>query len=99
MNVALRHCFSSAYLALKEGCNCSGCAGSARERYQVWCQDQFPQNREIGNYNNWRGRQCAGCTGDNARDGEATGDEDSIAMCCMQKLDDGELFVPDGGPD
>ena len=99
VNIALRHCFTSAYLAVKEGCKCAGCIGDARETYQTWCQGQSNQNRNIGDYNNWRGRQCAGCTGDSARGGQATGDAASIKKCCLKKLDDGDLFVPVGGGD
>ena len=99
VNIVLRHCFTSAYLAVKEGCNCAGCIGGARERYQTWCQGHSDQNRNIGNYNNQAGRQCAGCTGDNARGGTAAGDAASIAKCCLKKIDDGDFFVPGGGRD
>lgn len=99
VNIALRHCFASALLAVREGCNCAGCIGDARERYQTWCQGQSEQNRQIANYNNWRGRQCAGCSGESARHGRGGGDVASIMKCCLKKLSDGELFVPGGGWD
>jgi RHS repeat-associated protein len=109
---ALRHCIGSGLLAASYDCDCSQCVSDSRE-YHQFHKGQTLRWTQMTIYNNFVGRQCAGCTGAIATVNPSTmhvgpygvtartetfPSKQGIINCCINALRQGKLDVETGDP-
>jgi RHS repeat-associated protein len=100
-NSALRHCFAGGMLATRLGCKCAQCLEDNRDVAQYFKGVMHPgpgvqgwDNTQQAIYNDRAGRQCATCSGTDARGPLTTAVSDTqISQCCMTRFRAGQLYT------